>query len=195
MRLISERISIDSTKYFSIVILGKLERWKESLLLFWLLSWTACGTIFLYYFFGDTPFRHNITMLIMISFWLYFELRIGKVFFWRRSGFEQLQFKDDQFTIKNSLLGRGKERIYKVKDLEAFSSIPYSNKNFFSFMDNSFWVYGGDRIYFDYFGKKVVLGKQLKDDEIKKLLQVLNGQLKEVKRAVRKSNKQNQSSL
>ena len=30
MRMISNRISVDETKSFSIVILGKIERWKES---------------------------------------------------------------------------------------------------------------------------------------------------------------------
>lgn len=195
MRIISNRISIDETNSFSIVILGKVERWKESLLLFWVLAWTFCGIVFLSYFFGEGPFYHSLPILIMIMFWLYFEVRIVKVFFWRRNGFEQIQFNSDELSIKNKLFGKGKESRYAVNDIESIQAIPYSPKNFFAFMDDSFWVIGGDRVYFDYFGKKVVFGKQLEETEVKKLLSLLNGKLKNSKREYRKKMKQNEQVL
>ena len=195
MRLISNRISVDETNSFSIVILAKVERWKESLLLFWVLAWTFCGVVFLSYFFSEGPFHHSLPMLIMISFWLYFEVRIVKVFFWRRKGFEHIQFKEDEIPIKNNLYGRGKERRYGVNEIDAIHAIPYSSRNFFAFMEDSFWVIGGDRVYFDYFGKKVVFGKQLEELEVKKLLSLLNGQLKNSKREFRKKMKQNEQGL
>lgn len=191
MRLISNRISVDETSSFSIVILGKVERWKESLLLFWVLAWTFCGIVFLSYFFSDGPFHHSLPMLIMISFWLYFEVRIVKVFFWRRNGFEQIQFNEGEMTIKSALFGKGKKSSYSVNDIDSILPIPYSKNNFFAFMEDSFWVIGGDRVYFDYFGKKVVFGKQLDELEVKKLLSLLNGQLKNSKREYRKKMKQN----
>ena len=58
-------------------------------------------------------------------------------------------------------------------EISEFKMVPHSDKNFFSFMDNSFWVLGGDRIYFDYFGKKVVFAKQVDPIEVKKLLSLL----------------------
>lgn len=195
MRLISDRISIDETKNFSIVILGKVERWKESLLLFWVLAWTFCGLVFLSYFFGDTPYHHDLSMLIMISFWTYFEVRIVKVFFWRRKGFEQIKFKDSALTITNSLFTKGKEKVYTLDGINTFDALPDSSKNFFSFMEDSFWVIGGDRIYFDYFGKKVVFAKQISAEETKKLLQVLNGKLKLSKKEYRKRMKKIEEEL
>lgn len=195
MRLISDRISINDTKTFSIVILGKVERWKESLLLFWVLAWTFCGIVFLTYFFGDTPFHHSLPMLVMISFWLYFEYKIVRVFFWRRNGFESIKFTRDELIIKNNFLRRGKENRYALNNIEEFYSIPYSSTNFFAFMDNSFWVIGEDRIYFNYFGKKIGFGKQLDEMEVKKLLQVSNGQLKIKKRDYRRKLKQSEQSI
>jgi len=186
MRLISDRISIDETNNFSIVILGKVERWKESLLLFWVLAWTFCGVVFLSYFFGDTPYHYDLSMLILLSFWAYFEVRIVKVFFWRRKGYEQIQFKESAIVIRNSLFTKGKESIYELDAIDAFYAFPDLSRNFFAFMEDSFWVIGGERIYFDYFGKKVVLAKQLSEEETKKMVQVLNGKLKLSKKELRK---------
>lgn len=185
MRLISERISIDETNNPKIVILGRTERWKESMLLFWVLAWSFSGSVFLYYFLADTPMHHSLAMLVMLSFWLYFELKILKVFLWRRVGFESINFALDELTIQNNIYQRGKINRYLIANIESFKLITITQTNFFAFMDNSFWVMGGQRIYFDYFGKTVVLGMQISDLEAKKLLSLLNGQLKRSKKESR----------
>ena len=185
MRIISERISVDETKNFSLVILGKIEKWKESLLFFWVLAWTFCGTVFLYYYFSDNPLQYSLPLLIMLAFWVYFELRILKVFFWRRKGFEHIWFTAQELVIKNSLFGRGRQRAFELDNIEVFMENKYQAKNFFSFMDQSFWVIGGQRIYFNYLGKTVALAMQLKEEEVRKVLSLLNGQLKRSKRELR----------
>ena len=195
MRLISNRISIDETNSFSLVILGKAERWKESLLLFWLLSWTFCGLVFLTYFFGDTEFHHSMPMLVVIGFWVYFEMRTLKVFFWRRKGFEHIVFSSSELIYQRNLLGRGKKNSYSIMDIEGFYPNKYFPKNFFSFMENSFWVIGGERIYFSYFGKNIALGMQINELEAKKVISLLNGKLKRSKKVIRQKMKQNESGL
>ena len=57
-------------------------------------------------------------------------------------------------------------------------------------MEDSFWVIGGQRIYFSYRNKKVILGIQLNEVEVKRLLSLLNGQLKQSKRDQRMKTKQ-----
>lgn len=195
MRMISQRISLDEAKNFSIVILGKIERWKESLLLYWLLAWTFCGSVFIYQFFGNTPFHHSIPMLILIAFFLYFELRILKVFLYRRKGYEHLVFSENELIIHNKIFPKGSKTAYDINMIESFNPIAYSKKNFFSFMEDSFWVIGGQRIYFTYGNKKVIFGMQLSELEIKKLLSLLNGQLKQLKRDYRAKMKQQKREL
>lgn len=185
MRVISDRISIDETKNFSLVILGKVEKWKESLLFFWVLAWSFCGSVFLFYYISENPLQYSLPLLIMLAFWFYFEVRILKVFLWRRNGFEHIQFSEKEVLIKNNLFGRGKRKAYGFEHIEIFIENEYSPKNFFSFLDQSFWVIGGQRIYFSYLGKSVVLGMQLEEGEVKKLLSILNGQLKRMKRELR----------
>jgi hypothetical protein len=165
MRMISNRISVDDSKKLSVVILGKVERWKESLLLYWLLAWSFCGAVFAYQFFGDSPFQYSIPMLIMLLFFLYFEIKMIKV------------------------------NHYKTNEIENFYQAEHSSKNFFSFMEDSFWVIGGQRIYFSYRNKKVILGIQLNEVEVKRLLSLLNGQLKQSKKNYRMSIKQSKNAI
>lgn len=193
MRFISERISIkEETTRFSIVILGKIERWKESLLLFWLLAWTFSGMVYLYYFFGSTPYKHTISLLVLLMFWAYFELKIAKVFLWRRSGYEQLEFSSGKFTINNRPKWMGRKLKYDISRIDRFNSINRSEKNFFDFMDQSFWVLGGEQLSFNYNSKDIIFGKQIDDGEKKALLQILNGRLKIEKSELRKKERNTQ---
>lgn len=187
MRLISERISIEETKErVSVIILGKIERWKESLLLFWLLAWTFSGSVFLYYFLAETPFQYTLPMFVLIAFWAYFELKIARVFMWRRSGFEHIEFKEDLFSIKNNLRGFGKKQKFDIRDIKEFKGIIQSNKNFFAFMDQSFWILGGEQVYFKYKNKDIIFGKQIDKNEERALLLILNGVLKKERSKLRK---------
>ena len=188
MRFISERISIQEDKHrLSVIILGQMERWKESLLLFWLLAWSFSGSVFFFYFLFDTPYQYSLPMFILIAFWAYFEIKIIRVFLWRRSGFEHIEFNDELFSIENNLKGFGKKQKFDVRAIDEFMGINQSNKNFFAFMDQSFWVIGGDQIYFKYNNKDIIFGKQIDEKEEKALLFVLNGRLNKEKSKLRKS--------
>ena len=191
MRFISERISIEEDpERVSIIILGKIERWKESFLLFWLLAWSFSGAVFIYYFLADTPYQYTLPMFILLAFWAYFEIKITRVFLWRRLGFEHLEFNDDLFSIKNNLKGYGKKQKFDIREIPEFMKIVQSNKNFFTFMDQSFWVLGGEQVYFKYFNKDVIFGKQIDEKEEKALLLVLNGALNKRKSKLRKQARQ-----
>jgi len=190
MRIISDRISIDEkADKVTVVILGKIARWKESLLLFWLLAWTFSGLVFIYYYLFPTPYQYSLVMLIFLMFWLYFELKIGKVFIWRRFGFEYLEINKGTFLIKNNLLGFRKVKYCDTHDIVGFEKIVHSNKNFFDFINQSFWVYGGEQIYFKYNGRDIIFGKQINEKEQKALIQILNGVLKKEKNRLRKASK------
>lgn len=191
MRFISERISIqEDNQRLSIIILGKIERWKESLLLFWLLGWSFSGCVFIYYFVAETPYQFTLPMFLLLGFWAYFEIKIAKVFLWRKSGFELIEFNEDLFSIKNNLKGYGKFQKFDIREINEFMGILQSKKNFFAFMDQSFWVMGGERIYFTYKNKDIIFGKQIDIKEEKALIMVLNGALNKKKSKLRKKERQ-----
>jgi len=187
MRFISDRISIQEDKHIlSVIIFGKIERWNESLILFWLLAWSFSGAVFFYYFLSDSPYQYSLPMFILIAFWAYFEFKILRVFLWRRSGFEHIEFDDDLFSIKNNLKGYGKKQKFDILKIDEFKGINQSNKNFFAFMDQSFWALGGDQIFFKYNKKDIIFGKQIDKKEEKALILVLNGRLNKEKSKLRK---------
>lgn len=187
MRFISNRISIEEdSERLSVIIFGKTDRWKESLLLFWLLSWSFSGSVFLYYFLAETSYQYSLPMLILIAFWAYFEIKVIRVFLWRRSGFEHIEFSEDSLSIKNNIKGYGKRQKFNIRQINEFKVIMQSNKNFFAFMDQSFWVIGGDKMYFLYDNKDIIFGKQIDEKEEKALLFVLNGRLNKTKSKLRK---------
>jgi len=187
MRQISDRISVDEKPgRTSIVIFGKVARWKESLLLFWILAWSFSGTVFLYYFLADTPQKYSVLLFILLVFWAFFEIRALKVFFWRRSGFEHIVISDERIIISNKLLGRGKERKFNVDEIEGISERKVSNKNFFAFLDQSFWMLGGEQLHFRTNKRDVIFGKQINQKEQQSLILILKGSIKKEKSRMRK---------
>ena len=187
MKFLSDKISIRrSNGKTSVVILARSERWKEALLLFWLLAWTFSGMVFLFYFFADTPYRHQLPLLVLIFFWLYFELKAVKAFIWRRNGYERLTFSGETLILEARPLFFGKPRRFDLREIEGITKISQSEKNFFSFIDASFWSTSGERLVFNYRGKDIVFGKQINDEECTKLIGVLNNELKKRKSALRR---------
>lgn len=179
VKFLSERISYQQqSDRFSVVISGKIERWKESALLAWVLAWTACGGFFIYELTTDLPSETKMGIFIMLFFWLYFEIRVGRALFWRLWGFEQIRIKDGQLSIKRNIKGYGKRRDYFLENIDSFQVVERAPRSIIASMEESFWVVGGERLYFEHLGKKVGLGMQLSEAETKKLQEVLNKQLK-----------------
>ncbi|MBL4703148.1 MAG: hypothetical protein JKY54_01420, partial [Flavobacteriales bacterium] len=122
-KYISDRISyLDHGNYSTVIISTKIDRLRESLLLFWILCWTACGVMLIYELItGDYEEEMRITLLIFVAFWVYFEYRIGKVFLWRKWGMEFISLDEEELTYKRAIGRYGKakrfyhEKIIKMK--------------------------------------------------------------------------------
>jgi len=161
----------------SVVITARTERWKETLLVVWVLAWTICGAYFLYELSLPHPRETKMALVIMLFFWFYFELKIGRAMLWRLWGYEQVLFSKGRFSIKRSIKGYGKRHDYFTDNINHFHKVDMPANSFLSFMENSFWVLGGERIYFEHLSKKVALGRQLDEETTVKLISFLNKQL------------------
>jgi len=179
IRFLTERISYrvgkDST---SIVITGKVERWKEAALAAWVVAWTASGVYFMTQLNTDLPDETKMGIVIMLFFWVYFEIKIGRALLWRLWGVEQLRFSAGRLTIKNSIRGYGKRRDYFLDNIRSFETIAPNPRSVVASMEESFWVVGGERIYFEHLGKQVGLGRQLSAAEVNKLMELMQRLLK-----------------
>lgn len=178
VKFLSPKVSHQQhTDSFSIVVSAKIERWKEAVLLAWVFAWTASGVFFVYQLTQPLPRETKMGIVILLFFWLYFELRVGRALMWRLWGYEQLRFRSGKFSVKRNIRGFGKQRDYVLANIERFKPVDRSG-SFFGTMDESFWVVGGQRIYFEHLGKKVGVGMQLDEQDTRKLLDLLQKQLK-----------------
>jgi hypothetical protein len=96
----------------------KVERWKLSMLLSWLLAWAYCGGVFIYYAAVAQALSDRIFFIVSTSLWLYFFVRIGKAFLWRRMGKEKIWIRPGEMEIQNAFGNRGKKEKLKLKSIQ-----------------------------------------------------------------------------
>lgn len=179
IKFLSERISYRVSKESaSVVISGKIERWKEATLMAWMVAWTVCGVFFMYQLSLELPRETKMGIVVLLFFWLYFEIKVGRALFWRLWGFEQIRFTKGQLSIKRNIKGYGKRRDFFLQNIQGFQKVEPSPRSLVASMEESFWVVGGERIYFDHLGKKIGLGMQLRTAETHKLLDWMQRQSK-----------------
>lgn len=186
MEFISERVSIERPgNGLSVVIANRPRRMQTFLLVAWLLAWTFCGMVFFREAGrnGDPSLR--IPYIILIAFWLYFEVRILRVALWRTKGFELWRIKDGEFTIKDSLFGYGKANRYFIDNIRRFGLLNMDEASWKWQMSDSFWTRGAERLGFEYQGKKMAFGRGLTKQEADALAHVVDKELKRERKAGR----------
>ena len=180
IKSISERISFkDHDDYTTVVISTKIDRWKESLMLFWVLAWSFCGAYFVYELSANEHDKETtLALVIMIAFWVYFEFKIGKAFLWRKFGVEFIKIEDNQLFYKRSIKGYGKSKTYFCNNIKHLEKIEKSKLSPLGFLEQSAWFVGGETVQFSHQNKIIRFGMQLSDKETNKLLDILKRKIK-----------------
>lgn len=189
--MLSERISFKRTpETLTVVITQEVSRMKEALLFAWLMAWFLIGSIFIYYWFAvsEPGSTDRIFFAVCTAFWLYFFVKILKVYLWRKIGKELLRIHEQTLTYRMAYGRFGKPQVFHTEQIKRFGTVPYDFTKFGEFMDRSSWVIGGDMLGFDYDSKKVLFGKQLEDQEARQLARIIEKALRDIPaRARRKS--------
>lgn len=176
VKYISDKISYSepSQGELRVVILGRIERWKESLLAVWNIAWLSCGAVFIYFMlFTDMDRDTKLAIFIFLSFWAYYAYRVAYVFLFRRYGSETIYIKGDALYLKRSVRSYGKAKKYFIDNIESFGKVNIPEKSITNAYENSSWVLGGEKIGFTYQGKFEKFGMQLDDKEVNSLLRLL----------------------
>lgn len=186
-RQVSNRISISQDRDRTrIEISQDIEQWKMWLLRSWLIAWLFVGGVFIYNVILQPAGSGKILLFIIIAFWAFFLFRIGKALLWRAKGKEIIEIEPKQMWIQNAIGKAGRRQSFKLVHVKAIGKIKEKNE-FMAFMDNSFWIIGGDKIGFNYNGRRFQLGKQLNDREVKSLGQILEKSIREFSKRAAKS--------
>ena len=171
---IGKRISIaEHSDASTIVIETTITPSQQIYLEAWYGGWLGLGGLIGYGAYSSVSDEKNV-LLVCFVFWSYFFVRILKVILWRRIGKEIIRIDSKNFLVKNAFKKRGKDRIYDLKTVGSFEAIKREKTSFLANLDQSFWIFGGDNIYFNYLGKTHVLGKQLKESDALQLCNYLN---------------------
>lgn len=181
---ISERISyFDHGNKTTLIVSTKIDRWKEGLLLLWVLCWTASGAYFMYELAtGDYDNQTRVAFVIMLAFWAFFEIRIGKALLWRKWGMEFISLDEDHFTLKQSIGSYGKAQRFFWDDMSKMKAIEVSERSIFGNLESSFWFVGGERIRFTVKKKTIKFGRQITHEEAKKVIDTIVKQRRAHKR-------------
>lgn len=171
---ISDRITLVEDKNSLILMIsGKIEKWKETMLFVWLLGWLFCGGVFVYELFKEHTQDICIALIVYLCFWAYFAYKIGYAFLWRKWGQELIKINENSMLIKREIGTYGKVYVYQKDNIKNLEGYAYSEKSLSKVFSDSFWVVGGEKIIFDHFNSKVGFGLQLTRDEQKKLLTLI----------------------
>jgi hypothetical protein len=180
-RFIGKRVTVTRTKDALTLTIGqKVERWQEAMLVAWVAAWLFCGIVFMREMLLAAG-GMRIFLVITNSLWLFLLVRIGKVLLWRLGGNEIVTFSDGRVSIRNAFWNRGKTEQFLISNIFKPGLIKRDPGNFFAFLDNSFWVMGGDRCGFSYSGRKIVFGKQLESRDAEAVMRIFDQALREYK--------------
>lgn len=151
------------------------EEAKQKQLFIWLMAWTLSGLFVAYQlFFGNETADIKKFILIFLAFWLYFEIKIIKVYRWRQSGEEQFWIGPEFFQYGRTYNNRGILKPYRKELVNQIKPINIEKGKLLETFFDSYWVIGNETLMFSVNGKVIGCGLRLNEKESKKLMQYLN---------------------
>lgn len=179
-KFIGKRIStVRSKEDIVITITQQVQRWQETLLLVWLMGWTFCGVVFIKYAIQTTVASDRIFFIVCSALWAYFFVKMIKVLFWRKGGREIIRISKGKMELYNAFWKKSKLEEFQIKQIFKLGLITRDSGNFLAFLDDSFWIIGGERVGFNYNGSKRRLGKQLERKDAELLIRVIESAFRE----------------
>ena len=161
-----------------VIVLGKIERWKEATLIAWLLAWTFCGIVVANEWFNATDEQTKVVFFAFLVFWAYFLWRVGRTLIFRLGGNELIEVNEDSLVLKKSFYTYGKTKSYFLDNIEKFGVIQLSKTSFAYTYENGWWVLGGEKLGFEYMGKYIKFAMQVDEKTVEKLSVLIEKQIK-----------------
>lgn len=150
----------------------------EKQLKLWLFLFTLAGLAMLI----GSPFfissrEEFAVVLIYMVFWLYFEIKVYGAYRYRNGGQEKIVIDKENLTYT---LEKNKRGIPKKYELARISNLRFEEKaqsGFMGMINQSAWMIAGESVCFDYEGRSINIGVQLKKGEAEHLIKWLKRQI------------------
>ncbi len=175
MKVISDRISVlKKADLLSIVILPEADKKRLTVMLLWLIAWSVCGIIVFINYFKLEDKNSKLFVIVYLTFWAYYEFKITSAFIWRKLGKEKIWIKDGVLNYQREINGRGKVKKYELQLINDLKPVDTKRGSFTHFIDQSFWVKGGESIEISHASNFIRLGMQLSEKESSLVIKALS---------------------
>ena len=181
MKRIGKRISFEDEKNkTTIVIYPEDISWMKAVIGAWVGMWYSIGAIVVwsYYTFELTQ-QENIIIFIFLSFWAYFAYKVTRSFFWMLWGKELIKIDEVALYYKKSIKKYGTSTPYYVENISKMTLNQPKEKSIQAAWEKSPWIKGGERIEFDYLGKRTKFGRKLNEKDTVLLFKLVTKRIEE----------------
>lgn len=181
MKWIGKRVSVvDNKEKTTVVIYPEKKAFITAVMGAWIFMWYSIGiTVFWSYFTFELTQQEKLILVIFMSFWVYYAVRVTRSFLWLMYGTENLKIDDFALTIKVATGKAGRARLYYLENIKKIRLQIPKEKSFQTAWESSPWVKGGERIEFDYMGKVIRLGRKLNEKDATLLFNLLTKRMEE----------------
>lgn len=181
MKWIGDRISfVDAKNKTTIVIKPERSNLVNATIGAWIFMWYGIGiTISISLFTLNLTQQEQIALIIFMTFWIYYAIRVTRSFLWLMWGSENLMIDELGLVIKNSTGKYGKAKVYYLENIKKMGVEMPKKKSLQAVWEASPWVNGGERIIFDYVAKKVRFGKKITEKEAELLFNLVTKRIED----------------
>tara|TARA_Y100000589_G_scaffold122710_1_gene117090 strand:- start:56 stop:610 length:555 start_codon:yes stop_codon:yes gene_type:complete len=177
MKKIGKQIEYNRPKKdeIKVEISPSLSKVKMNMLSLWGGAWTFCGLAIIVSIFTYGFNKDEIVMVsIFMIFWTYFEVKIIYAIRWNKRGKEILELKKGEFIYYKLINGRGFPIKTKISNMRPFRYAEDTDKGFWSEINKSSWMVGGEVIEYAIDEKIKRLGMKIPKKEAVQLISLLN---------------------
>ncbi len=175
MKWIGERISfVEHENKTTIIITPEKVGYIRPMMMAWFFMFSTIGAVLLWYYLNfPTTKQEQIILFVFAGFWSYFFFRIGKALSWLMWGKEAIKVDKIAFSLKRSIKGFGKSKEYFLENISKINLNVPEKKSFQAAYESTPWIRGGERIEFEYLGKRVNFGPKLNEQDAKLLFKLI----------------------
>ena len=185
MKWIGERISfVDKKDHITFVIYPPKIGIKLHLIISWVILWYIIGGVVFSQLFGDYEEKEKIILIVFLSFWLYYAVKVTKTLAYLIWGREYLKLDPTSLRIKRATGKYGKAKQYFLENISKFSIYELKENSFQASYEKSDWVMGTNKLHFEDLGKTISFGRKLNEKDATLLFKLIT---KRIEQYLRKS--------
>jgi hypothetical protein len=160
---------------------------KQKFFSVWLGAFLISGIAIISQLFTNENSELKLMIFVFAIFWGYFSYKMIRTWRWRNSGKEVLEFTDEYLMLGKRYGERGLLKPYAIEKVSAPRKFNNESNDFVKSINESYWMISNEQLCFNFGSKIILFGHRLSDAEAKKVLKIVDTQLKKRKQSTPES--------